>query len=82
MPIYDQHPVYPHQEEMPYAKEPWKTIYVWQRLLSTVFMVPFWVLYYSLLPRRFRPRESWSLKQIVIVNFYRRVYRVVEVAGA
>jgi hypothetical protein len=80
MPIYDAHPVYPHQEDMPYAHEPWKTLYVWQRLLTTVFLVPVWAILYLIAPNR-RPRRSWALKQLVIVNFYRRVYKVVEVAG-
>jgi hypothetical protein len=78
MAIYDVHPVYPHQATMPYAHEPWKTLYVWQRLLTTVLLVPLWALAYLC---GHRPRRSWALKQLVIVYFYRRVYRVVEVAG-
>jgi hypothetical protein len=81
MPIYDVHPVYPHQADMPYSHEPYKTLYVWQRLLTTVFLVPLWALGYLFRVPSYRPRRSWALKQLVIVNFYRRVYRVVEVAG-
>ncbi|KAF9809151.1 hypothetical protein IEO21_07524 [Rhodonia placenta] len=44
-------------------------------------MVPFWVLLYAVLPRSFRPRRSWSIKQIVAVNFTRRIYKVTERAG-
>lgn len=71
----------PHLDEMPYSREPLKTLYVAQRLLTTMLLVPFWVLYYACVPRSRRPRPSWSLKQIVSVNFMRRVYRVAEVAG-
>ncbi|CCL98218.1 uncharacterized protein FIBRA_00212 [Fibroporia radiculosa] len=66
---------------MPFARQPLKAIYVAQRLITTLLMIPFWVLYYALLPRRYRPRPSWSLKQIVTVNFTRRIYKVTEVAG-
>lgn len=71
----------PHLDEMPYSKEPLKTLYVTQRLLTTLLLVPFWTIYYLCLPRSHRPRRSWSLKQIIAVNFTRRVYRVTEVAG-
>lgn len=70
-----------HKDPMPFANQPWKSLYVFQRLLTTLLLVPIWVTYYALLPRRFRPRSSWSLKQIVCVNFYRRVYKVTELAG-
>ena len=70
-----------HLDEMPYSKEPLKTLYVAQRLFSTLLLVPFWTLYYLCLPRSYRPRPSWSIKQIITVNFTRRVYRVTEVAG-
>lgn len=81
MAIYDVHPVYPHQAHLYWAYEPWKSIYVFQRLLITLLLVPVHVIYYGLLPSRFRPRPSWAIKQIVIVNFYRRIYKVTEVAG-
>jgi hypothetical protein len=81
MAIYDTHPVYPHQAHLYFAYEPWKSLYVFQRLLTTLLLVPVYVVYYAIIPRRFRPRESWALKQIVIVNFYRRIYKVTEVAG-
>lgn len=70
----------PHLEEMPYAKEPLRTAYVAQRLLTTLFLVPWWALYYSLYPHC-KPRESWSTKQLISVKFTRRVYRVTELAG-
>lgn len=69
------------QDVMPYAKEPLKTLYVVQRLLTTLFLVPWWVIYYGLLPRDRRPRKSWAIKQIITVNFTRRVYKVTELAG-
>lgn len=69
-----------HLAEMPYAKEPLKTAYVAQRLLTTLLLVPCWALYYTLFPRR-RPRASWSIKQVISVKFTRRVFRVTELAG-
>ncbi|PPQ92171.1 hypothetical protein CVT25_008945 [Psilocybe cyanescens] len=79
--IYDQNPPYPHYDHLPYAKEPWKSIYVFYRLFTTLALVPFWVTYYSILPKRYRPRASWNLRQIVNVNFTRRIFKVTEVAG-
>ncbi|KAF5364493.1 hypothetical protein D9757_011968 [Collybiopsis confluens] len=35
----------------------------------------------SKLARERRPRKSWSLRQLIFVNFTRRIYRVTEVAG-
>ncbi|THH16135.1 hypothetical protein EW146_g4456 [Bondarzewia mesenterica] len=78
---FSRHPVYSHHEYLPWAHEPWKSLYVLQRVLSTLILVPFWILYYAILPRSFRPRPSWSLKQIVAVKFTKRIYRVTEVAG-
>jgi hypothetical protein len=72
---------YPPFEHLPYAHEPWKSIYVFQRLVTTLSLVPVWVLYYVVMPRSIRPRESWSIKQIVAVRFTRRVYKVTEMAG-
>ncbi|KAI0916021.1 hypothetical protein AcV5_003475 [Taiwanofungus camphoratus] len=72
---------YGYQEHMPFARQPFKAIYVAQRIITTLLMVPFWILYYAILPRRYRPRKSWSLKQIVAVNFTRRIYKVAELAG-
>ena len=79
--IYDKNPPYPHYDHLPYAKEPWKSLYVFSRLFTTLALVPFWVLYYAVLPRRYRPRASWNLRQIVNINFTRRIYKVTEVAG-
>ncbi|KDQ58650.1 hypothetical protein JAAARDRAFT_34479 [Jaapia argillacea MUCL 33604] len=79
--LYDQTPVYPYQENLPFAHEPLKSLYVSQRLATTIAMVPLWVTYYSVVPRSLRPRPSWSLKQIVCVNFMRRIHKVTEVAG-
>lgn len=81
MAIYDVHPVYRHQSHLFWAYEPWKSIYVFQRLLTTLLLVPVYFVYYACIPSRFRPRQSWALKQIIIVNFYRRIYKVTEVAG-
>ena len=79
--MYDKTPVYPHQQHLPWAHEPLKSIYVFQRLLTTILLVPLWVVYYSILPRSFRPRPSWSITQIVVVKFTKRIYKVTEVAG-
>lgn len=74
-------PPHPHANHLPFAHEPWKTIYVAQRLATTLFLVPIWVTYYFLMPRSSRPRESWSIKQIVAVRFTRRIHKVTEMAG-
>ncbi len=79
--LYDHNPAYPHYDALPYAKEPWKALYVFQRLFTTLALVPVWVLKYSFMPRELRPRKSWSLRQIINVNFTRRIYKVTEVAG-
>ena len=79
--MYDKTPVYPHQQHLPWAHEPLKSIYVFQRLLTTLLLVPLWVFYYSILPRSFRPRPSWSITQVVVVKFTKRIYKVTEVAG-
>ena len=70
-----------YQDDMPYAREPLKSIYVCQRLFTTLVMAAWWALYYSILPRRYRPRPSWSVKCCISVNFTRRVYKVTELAG-
>ncbi|KAJ3762236.1 Alpha/Beta hydrolase protein [Lentinula raphanica] len=77
--LYDKTPQYPHFAHLPFAKEPFKAIYVFQRILTTLLLVPFWIL--TNLPRSRRPRKSWSLRQVIFVNFTRRIYRVTEVAG-
>jgi len=72
---------HPHVTHLPFAHEPWKTLYVAQRLTTTLLLVPIWVIYYLLMPRSSRPRKSWSIKQIVAVRFTRRVHKVTEMAG-
>ena len=79
--MYDKTPVYPHQQHLPLAHEPYKSFYVYQRLFTTILLVPLWTIYYLILPRSFRPRPSWSITQIIIVKFTKRIYRVTEVAG-
>lgn len=74
-------PPRPHASHLPFAHEPWKTLYVAQRLLTTLLLVPVWVTYYLLVPRSSRPRKSWSMKQIVAVRFTRRIHKVTEMAG-
>ena len=71
----------PYASHLPFAHEPWKTLYVAQRLATTLLLVPVWLTYYVLMPRSSRPRKSWSLKQIVAVRFTRRIHKVTEMAG-
>ncbi|KAI0739053.1 alpha/beta-hydrolase [Daedaleopsis nitida] len=70
-----------YQDDMPYAREPLKSIYVFQRLFTTLVMTVWWTVYYGLLPRSYRPRPSWTIKCCISVNFTRRVYKVTELAG-
>ncbi|EPQ52177.1 alpha/beta-hydrolase [Gloeophyllum trabeum ATCC 11539] len=79
--LYDDTPVYDFQEDMPWAREPWKAIYVVQRLFTTLLLVPLWALYYLIMPRSYRPRPSWSIRMIICVKFMKRVHKVTEVAG-
>ncbi|KAI9063761.1 alpha/beta-hydrolase [Trametes sanguinea] len=44
---------YSYQEDMPYAREPLKTLYVCQRMFTTLVMVVWWALYYSIMPRSY-----------------------------
>lgn len=81
MQVLNSKPPYAHYAHLPYAREPWKSLYVFQRLFTTLFMVPYWALYYTVTPRNHRPRESWSVRQIINVNFTRRIYKITEVAG-
>lgn len=74
-------PPYPHYAHLPYAREPWKSLYVLQRLLTTLALVPFWAIYYLVLPRSHRPRPSWSIRQIIYVKFTRRINKITHVAG-
>lgn len=73
--------MYPHYAHLPYAREPWKTLYVIQRILTTMALVPYWFLKYSLLPRSYRPRPSWSIAQVLTVYSIRHIHRISEVAG-
>ncbi|KAG6816852.1 hypothetical protein H0H87_002338 [Tephrocybe sp. NHM501043] len=80
MSAHDNQP-YAHHAHLPFAHQPLKALYVFQRLFTTLVLVPYWVTYYSILPRKYRPRESWSIRQILNVNFTRRIYKITEVAG-
>ncbi|KAH9177741.1 Alpha/Beta hydrolase protein [Lactarius sanguifluus] len=51
------------------------------RLFTTLLLVPLWAIYYAVLPRSFRPRPSWSITQIIVVKFTKRISKVTEVAG-
>ncbi|KAI8976694.1 alpha/beta-hydrolase [Trametes punicea] len=72
---------YAYQADMPYAREPLKTFYVVQRMFTTLVMTIWWAIYYTVMPRRYRPRPSWSVKCCIAVNFTRRIYKVTELAG-
>ncbi|KAH9042532.1 Alpha/Beta hydrolase protein [Lactarius pseudohatsudake] len=58
--LHDPTPVYPHLQHLTWAHEPLKSVYVSQRLFTTLLLVPLWAIYYAVLPRSFRPRPSWS----------------------
>ncbi|KAG6907802.1 hypothetical protein DXG01_007341 [Tephrocybe rancida] len=80
MPSHEERP-YAHHAHLPYARQPLKTFYVVQRVFTTLMMVPYWAICYSILPKTYRPRKSWSIRQIINVNFTRRIYKITEVAG-
>lgn len=79
--LYNSSPPFEHHSHLTFAYEPLKSLYVFQRLFTTILLVPCWWIYYFVLPRSYRPRPSWSLKQIIFVNFTRRISKVTEVAG-
>ncbi|KAI0052157.1 alpha/beta-hydrolase [Auriscalpium vulgare] len=79
--MYDKTPVYPHLDHLTWAHEPYKSIYVYQRLFTTLLLVPIWAIFYLIAPRSWRPRRSWSIVQIIVVKFMKRISRVTEVAG-
>ena len=64
---------YTYQADMPYARQPFKAIYVFQRLFTSIVMCAWWAVYYSIMPRSRRPRPSWTIKCILSVNFTRRI---------
>ncbi|EJF57363.1 alpha/beta-hydrolase [Dichomitus squalens LYAD-421 SS1] len=72
---------YTYQADMPYARQPLKAFYVFQRLFTSIVMCAWWAVYYSIMPRSRRPRPSWTLKCVLSVNFTRRIYKVTELAG-
>lgn len=74
-------PPHPHSSHLPFAHEPWKTLYVAQRLITSLILVPVWATYHIVVPRSWRPRESWSVKQVLAVRFTRRIHKVTEMAG-
>ena len=51
---------HPYQADMPYAKQPLKAIYVFQRLFTSIVMCVWWATYYSIIPRRHRQRNRFS----------------------
>ncbi|OJT08233.1 hypothetical protein TRAPUB_870 [Trametes pubescens] len=72
---------YAYQADMPYARQPFKSIYVVQRMFTTLVMTVWWAVYYTIMPRSYRPRPSWSVRCCIVVNFMRRIHKVTELAG-
>ncbi|KAF5370693.1 hypothetical protein D9758_002008 [Tetrapyrgos nigripes] len=55
-----------------YRHQPWKGLYLCYDFLGTLFVrVPLWFLFS--IPRSWRPRFSWSIKQTLLVQIFRHV---------
>ncbi|KAG6832613.1 hypothetical protein H0H92_014449 [Tricholoma furcatifolium] len=52
-----------------FRNQPFKGIFLTYQFFATLFRVPLWVL--LAVPKSWRPRESWSIKRVVMVKFLR-----------
>lgn len=60
-------------------RQPFKGLYILQRTLSTLVLVPYWTIKYSRASSR--PRRTWTLSETVYVMALRRMMRINEVTG-
>lgn len=60
-------------------RQPFKGLYILQRALSTLLLIPYWTIKYSLASAR--PRETWTLGEAVWVMVLRRMMRINEATG-
>lgn len=61
------------------TKQPFKALYIAQRTLSSLALIPFWYLKY--LHVSARPRTSWTALEAVVVRFIRRMIYMNEATG-
>lgn len=59
--------------------QPFKGLYILQRTLSTLLLVPYWVIKYYRASSR--PRPTWTLSETVFVVALRRMMRINEATG-
>lgn len=60
-------------------RQPFKGLYILQRVLGTPAPVPYWVVKYCCASAR--PRRTWTLSETVCVMALRRTMRIDEVTG-
>jgi len=60
-------------------RQPFKGLYILQRALSTLLLVPYWVIKYCRASSR--PRPTWTLSETVFVMALRRMMRINEATG-
>lgn len=60
-------------------RQPFKGLYILQRVLSTLVLIPYWTIKYSRASAR--PRQTWTLSETVWVMALRRMMRINEATG-
>ena len=60
-------------------RQPFKGLYILQRALSTLILVPYWTIKYCCASSR--PRRTWTLSETVCVMALRRMIQMNEVTG-
>jgi hypothetical protein len=60
-------------------RRPFRELYILQRVLGTLLLIPYWTIKYSRASAR--PRKTWSLSETVWVMVLRRMMRINEATG-
>ena len=60
-------------------RQPFKGLYILQRVLGTLLLIPYWTIKYSRASAR--PRETWTLGEAVWVMVLRKIMRINEATG-
>ena len=60
-------------------RQPFKGLYILQRALSTLLLIPYWTIKYCRASAR--PRPTWTLSETVFVMTLRRMMRINEATG-
>lgn len=60
-------------------RQPFKGLYILQRVLSTLMLIPYWTIKYCRASAR--PRKTWTLSETIWVRVLRRIMRINEATG-